>query len=84
MVCDNHRDREGYNCSGWALRRFLCDECIEEYRKAAAAPRQPERWEEFYHPSMDMDTSGMPLHGRGSREAIHNRHQTAMKETDEQ
>lgn len=82
MVCDVHKDREGHNCSGWALRRFLCEECIEEYRKAAVAPRQPERWEEFYSPSMDMTTTGQPLSGSGSREATHRAHFTARKDNE--
>ena len=27
MKCDNHPDREAINCSGWAVKRYLCAEC---------------------------------------------------------
>ena len=53
LRCDNHPEREATNCSLWALRRYLCDECIATARAAtSSSPRAAARsgepiWEMF-------------------------------------
>ena len=34
LKCDNHPDREAMNCSLWALKRYLCVECILAIRNS--------------------------------------------------
>lgn len=53
LKCDNHPERQGHNCSGWAVKRYLCDECISAMKSnASTAPSRFARagyngWEMF-------------------------------------
>lgn len=40
LKCDNHPEREAINCSGWAVRRYLCEECRSI---VSSSPRQAAR-----------------------------------------
>lgn len=73
-------------CRAWLVppRSELCPRCEEKVNAYANAMIKRDKVQGYtYHPSMDMDTAGMPLHGRGSREAIHKAHFTARDDKDE-
>ena len=56
MKCDNHHDREATNCSRWALRRYLCEECIAAIKAQPAMPLV-KPWPD-YDESQDTDPYG--------------------------
>jgi len=43
LTCDNHPEREAWNCSGWAVRRYLCEEC-RGAMKSQPRPSRREWW----------------------------------------
>lgn len=74
-------------CGAWLVppRVTMCAECEAKWN--AGARMADREWAKAAHelPGWrgDTDTSGAPLHGPSSREAIHKAHQSAIKEKDE-
>lgn len=78
--CRNHPDRVAVE--PLAFRR--CEECQADALNAygdAMVKRDKQRW--YTSTQWDTDTSGAPLSGQGSREAMHKRNMQARKDKDE-
>ena len=79
-ACKRHPDRAAVEPV--AFRR--CEEC-KQYALDGYADAMIKRDKDRFYTSneWDTDTSGAPLKGPGSREAIHKKHMQARKDKDE-
>jgi len=44
LKCDNHPDREAWNCSGWCVKRYLCEECRAAMNSSSAKAAARAGW----------------------------------------
>ena len=72
-------------CRAWLVppRSTICAQCEEKQNAYADAMIKRDKDHFYTSNEWDTDTSGAPLKGSGSREAMHKRHMQARKDKDE-
>lgn len=79
LKCDNHPDKDAWNCSGWAVKRYLCEECRAAMKPSLPSPREYARagnqiWESFG------GRSGIADHAYHNPNAVYARAQASNKD----